>query len=117
MQEPRVYLTASRQLALHYIWDTQRLGIKMLMLDIRNDGTLVFQEMFSGALEYFYKGVSGCTYHCEGGVPTDSSVATSVAANVIAPVVDGEYIDDVHEHILRYERQGKFVYEHYEDLP
>ena len=64
----------------------------MLMLDIRNDGTLVFQEMFSGALEYFYKGVSGCTYHCEGGFPTDSSVATSVAANVIVPVVDCEYM-------------------------
>lgn len=29
-------------------------NFKMPMLDIRKDGTLVFQEMFSGALAYFY---------------------------------------------------------------
>lgn len=116
-QEPRVYLTSNRQLALHYIWDTQRLGLKMPMLDIRNDGTLVFQEMFSGALKYFYKGISGYIYQCEGDYPADPNVPTSVSTNEIVPVIDCEYIDDVYEHILRYEAQGKFIYEHYEDLP
>lgn len=117
LQEPRVYLTTSRQLALHYIWDTQRLGMKMPMLDIRSDGTLVFQEMFSGALEYFYKNVSGYIYHCEGDYPADPIVPTSVTADTAVTVIDCEYVDDVYEHILRYEKQGKFVYEHYEDLP
>lgn len=117
LQEPRVYLTTSRQLALHYIWDTQRVGVKMPMLDIRKDGTLVFQEMFSGALEYFYKGVSGCIYHCEGDYPADPTVPTGVATDAAVPVVDCEYIDDVYEHILRYGAQGKFIYERYEDLP
>lgn len=117
LHESRVYLTTSRQLALHYIWDTQRLGMKMPMLDIRNDGTLVFQEMFSGALEYFYKGVSGYIYHCEGDYPTDPTVPTSVTTDAVVPIVDCEYIDDVYEHILRYGTQGKFIYEHYEDLP
>lgn len=117
LQEPRVYLTTSRQLALHYIWDTERLGVKMPMLDIRDDGTLVFQEMFSGALEYFYKGVPGCIYHCQGDFPCDSTVPTSVIAETVVPVVDCEYIDDVYEEILRYEKQGKFIYEHYESLP
>ena len=117
MQEPRVYLTTNRQLALHYIWDTQRLGVKMPMLDIRNDGTLVFQEMFSGALEYFYKGVSGYIYHCQGDYPADPHVPTSAASATAVPVIDHEYIDDVYEHILRYEKQGKLIYEHYEDLP
>lgn len=117
LQEPRVYLTTSRQLALHYIWDTQRLGVRMPMLDIRSDGTLVFQEMFSGALEYFYKGVSGYIYHCEGDYQADPTVPTSVTTDAVVPVVDCEYIDDVYEHILRYEKQGKFIYEHYEDLP
>lgn len=56
LKEPTVYLTTSRQLALHYIWDLERIGVKCPMLDIREDGTLVFQEMFSGALEYFYRG-------------------------------------------------------------
>lgn len=114
---PHVYLTTSRQLALHYIWDTQRLGVKMPMLDIRKDGTLVFQEMFSGALECFYKGVSGYIYHCEGDYPVNPTVPTSVIADTIVPVVSCEYIDDVYEHIMSYEKQGKFVYEHYEDLP
>lgn len=119
LQEPRVYLTSSRQLALHYIWDTNRFGVKMPMLDIREDGVLVFQEMFSGALEYFYKGVSGYIYHCEGEYPesTDNGVPTCVTSREAVPVTDCEYIDDVYEHILGYEKQGKFVYEHYEDLP
>ncbi len=116
-QQPHVYLTASRQLALHYIWDTQRFGVKMPMLDIQKDGTLIFQEMFSGALEYFYKGVSGYIYHCEGDYPADATVPTSVIADAAVPVVDCEYIDDVYQHILEYEKQGKFIYEHYEDLP
>ena len=116
-QQPYVYLTTSKQLALHYIWDIQRIGVKMPMLDIREDGTLVFQEMFSGALEYFYKGVSGYIYHCEGNYPADARVPTSVISDAAVPVIDCEYIDDVYTHILQYEKQGKFIYEHYEDLP
>ena len=116
-KKPHVYLTTSRQLAMHYIWDIKRIGVKMPMLDIREDGTLVFQEMFSGALEYFYKGVSGYIYHCEGDYPADPAVPTSVIADAAVPITDCEYIDDVYEHILEYEKLGKFIYEHYEDLP
>ena len=104
LQEARVYLTTNKQLAAHYIWDSQRMGtVKMPMLDIRKDGTLVFQEMFSGALEYFYKGVSGYIYHCEGDYPASPTVPTSFIADEVVPITDCEYIDD--------------VYEHYEDLP
>ncbi len=117
LQEAKVYLTTSRQLAAHYIWDIQRLGIRMPMLDIRKDGTLVFQEMFSGALEYFYKGVSGYIYHCEGDYTADPAVPTSYTSDEAVPVTGCEYIEDVYEHILQYEKQGKFIYEHYEDLP
>ena len=117
LQQPRVYLTTSKQLALHYIWDTRRFGVKMPMLKIQEDGPLIFQEMFSGALEYFYKGVSGYIYHCEGDYPADATVPTSVTADAAVPVVDCEFIDDVYQHILEYEKQGKFIYEHYEDLP
>ena len=116
-QEPRVYLTTSKQLSLHYIWDTRRLPMKMPMLKICDDGTLVFQEMFSGALEYFYKGVSGYIYCCEGDFPIDSAVLTSVSTDRPVPIVDREYVDDVYERILQYEKQGKFIYERYEDLP
>ena len=97
-QKPLVYLTTSRQLALHYIWDTERLGVKMPMLDIRKDGTFVFQEMFSGALEYFYKGVSGYIYHCEGDYPitTDSGVPTCAVSDTAVSITECEYIEDMH---------------------
>lgn len=117
LQEPRVYLTTNRQLALHYIWDTKRFGVKMPMLDIRGDGTLVFQEMFSGALEYFYKGTAGYIYHCEGSYPADPHVPSSAVSDTAVPVTGCESINDVYEHILQYEKQGRFIYEHYEDLP
>ena len=119
IQEPLVYLTTSRQLALHYIWDTERIGVKMPMLDIRKDGVLVFQEMFPNALEYFYKGVSGYIYHCEGdyAINPDSCVPTCATSRETVLVTDCEYIENVHEEILDYLERGKLIYEHYEDLP
>ena len=119
IQEPLVYLTTSKQLALHYIWDKDRLGIKMPMVDIREDGTLIFQEMFPNALEYFYKGVSGCIYHCEGDYPInpDSLVPTCARSSDVVPITGCEYIENVYETILSYLEQGKLIYEHYEDLP
>ena len=119
IQKPLVYLTTSRQLALHYIWDKERLGIKMPMVDIREDGVLVFQEMFPNALEYFYRGVSGYIYHCEGdyAINPDSHVPTCATSGEAVPVTACEYIENVYEAILRYIDQGKLIYEHYEDLP
>lgn len=118
-KEPLVYLTTNRQLALHYIWDMERIGVKMPMLDIRQDGTLVFQEMFSGALEYFYKGVSGYIYRCVGDYELNHAVGVHSCATscTAVPVIDFEYIEDVYETILSYGEKGTFVYEKYEDLP
>ncbi len=119
LKEPLVYLTTSRQLALHYIWDEKRIGVKMPMLDIRRDGTLVFQEMFSGALEYFYKGVSGYIYRCIGDYEINSNVGVHTCATscVPVPVTDFEYIENVYERIVSYKDKGTFIYERYEDLP
>lgn len=119
LKEPTVYLTTSRQLAFHYIWDIERIGVKCPMLEIREDGTLVFQEMFSGALAYFYKGVSGYIYHCVGDYPQNSAtgVHTCATSGTAVPIADFEYIDDVYEHILQYEKEGKFIYQKYEDAP
>lgn len=119
LEEPVVYLTTSKQLALHYIWDTEKLEIKMPMLDIRKDGVLVFQEMFSGALEYFYKGLSGYIYHCVGDYPIndETGIFTCATSSKPVPIEDYEYIDDVYEKIMQYQEQGKFIYEKYETLP
>lgn len=119
LKEACVYLTTSKQLALHYIWNIKQYPIKSPMLYIRQDGVLVFQEMFSGALEYFYKGLSGYIYHCVGNykINDDVGVITCATSNEAVPITDFEYIDDVYEKIISYEKQGTFIYERYEDLP
>ena len=119
LEKPLVYLTTSKQLALHYIWDEKRIGVKMPMLDIRKDGVLVFQEMFSGALEYFYKGVSGYIYRCIGDyeISTDAGVYTCATSSEPVPVMNFEFIEDVYERIISYADKGTFIYERYEDLP
>jgi hypothetical protein len=119
LQEPCVYLTTNKQLALHYIWDVNRLPIKMPMLDIRKDGVLVFQEMFSGALKYFYNGLSGYVYHCTGTYELNSSIGVSSCAisKDDVEIKDSEFIADVYERIIEYGKYGTFIYEKFEDLP
>jgi len=118
LKKPCVYLTNNRQLAIHYIRDKRRLW-QSPTLDIREDGTLVYQEMFSGALEYMYKGVSGYVYHVSGdfGINTVPGVRFAAISDRNIPILDFEYIPDVYKAILSYADSGKFVYEHYEDLP
>lgn len=119
LKEPLVYLTTSKQLALHYIMDrVNRIGSSP-MLNIRQDGVLVFQEMFSGALEHIYKGLSGYIYHCVGSyhINTEAKVHTCATSSEPVPVTDVEFIPDVYERIIEYGKYGMFVYEKYEDLP
>jgi len=85
-------MTSSKQLAAHYIWPTEKYEIKSPMLDIRPDGTLVFQEMFSGALEYFYKGLSGWIYHCEGDY---EYTMASILENHLLPIVILNVVKDL----------------------
>ena len=94
-------------------------GVKMPMLDMHKDGVLVFQEMFSGALEYFYKGVSGYIYRCIGDyeISKDAGVHTCATSSEPVSVTDFEYIEDVYESIVSYADKGTFIYERYEDLP
>lgn len=119
IKEPTVYLTTSKQLATHYIWDYKRCQNKSPMLNIRTDGVLVFQEMYSGALEYLYRGLSGYIYHCIGEYDheNDAGVFTCATSKEPVPVTDVEFVSDVYERILSYEKQGTFQYERYEDLP
>jgi len=118
LKQPLVYMTSSKQLAAHYIWNTEKYAIKSPMLDIRPDGTLVFQEMFSGALEYFYKGLSGWIYQCDGDFQYNDNVGVFMTATsaLPVPIIDAEFVEDVYEHIIGYAEQGKFIYEKFEDL-
>jgi hypothetical protein len=115
LREPVVYLTTNKQLALHYIKDRK----ESPMLKICDDGKLIFQEMFSGALEYLYKGKSGYIYHCIGDYEINKNVGvmyTATPKNSVS-ITDYEYINDVYDKIMEYEKTGMFTYEKYEDLP
>jgi len=119
LKEPLVYLTTNEQLALHYIWDYERCSVKSPMLHIREDGVIVFQEMYCNALEYLYKGLSGYIYRCAGKYETENNagVPTCVTSKEPVKVIDCEFVEDVYERILSYEKKGAFIYERYEKLP
>jgi len=112
LPEPLVYLTTLKQLALHYI-------TRCRMLDIRADGTIVFQEMFSGALAHYYKGASGYLYTCRSDYALDpaSKVRFCATSARPVPVAACEWIEDVYERVMEYGGRGEFVYERYEELP
>jgi hypothetical protein len=113
LKEPMVYLSTNKQLALHYIKDRT----ESPTLKICEDGKLIFQEMFSNALKILYKGKSGYIYHCVGDYTINEQVGVMYTATSNKPVLinDFEYIEDVYEKIMEYEKIGMFVYEKYEN--
>ena len=118
LKEAAVYLTMRKQVALHYISNYRKLPFGSPMLDIRED-VIVYQEMYSGALELSCKGVSGYIYHCIGDyeMMEYNGVKSAAVAYTTVPVTDFEYIEDVYDKIMEYQKQGKFAYEKYEELP
>ena len=114
LNESCVYLTSNKQLALHYIWDLLRCPTKSPMIDIREDGTLVFQEMFSGALAFLYRGLSGYIYHCVGDYEISDRIGVIDCAksNEPVPICDFEYIDDVYERIMTVSDKSNRTYRH-----
>lgn len=66
-----------------------------------------------------YNGISGYVYRVSGdyGIDAVPGVRFAAISEVPVLVIDCEYIPDVYRAILSFEDKGKFVYEHYEDLP
>ncbi|MCL2773969.1 MAG: hypothetical protein FWD71_11530 [Oscillospiraceae bacterium] len=118
LKEACVYLTTRKQVALHYISNFKKLLFSSPMLYIGED-VITYQEMYSGALELSCKGVSGYIYHCIGDYEMNEShgVESCAVSYKPVPISDAEYIEDVYEKIMEYEKQGKFIYEKYEKLP
>jgi len=118
LKVPAVYLTTRRQVALHYISNWRSLPFGSPMLDIR-ETDIVFQELYPGALKLSCKGVSGYIYRCVGNfeMMEYNGVKTAAVSYESVPIAGVEFIPDVHDAIMEYEQQGKFIYEKYEDLP
>ena len=117
LKESVVYLTTNKQLALHYIWNKEKFPVTYPMLHICDDGKLIFQEMFSGALELFYKGLSGYIYHCVGEYEINGNVGVTTAAisKEKVSVFDYEFIENVYEKIMEYGKNGSFTYDKFEN--
>ncbi len=47
----------------------------------------------------------------------DTGVFTCATSKAPVPIADAEFVSDVYERIVSYEKQGTFIYERYEDLP
>jgi len=118
LKTPAVYLTIRKQVALHYISNYKSLPFASPMLNIR-EHDVVYQEMYPGALELSCKGVSGYIYRVEGDfeMMEHNGVPSAAVSYQSVPIADVEYIPDVYDSIMEYQRQGKFVYEKYEELP
>ena len=118
LKEAVVYLSTKRQIALHYASNYKELLFSSPMLDIQED-RIIYQEMYSGALELSCKGVSGYIYRCVGDYEMSENygVKTCAISYNPVPVTDFEYIEDIYDEIMKYKKQGKFVHEKYENLP
>ncbi|MGI6769262.1 MAG: hypothetical protein ACOX5E_00115 [Bacilli bacterium] len=118
LKEACVYLTNRKQVALHYISNFKTLPFSSPMLNIKDD-VIIYQEMYSGALELSCKGVSGYIYHCVGDykMSEDHGVKSCAVSYVPVPIIGVEYIEDVYKKIMEYKDEGKFIYEKYEELP
>lgn len=118
LKEPCVYLSTNRQIALHYASDYKKLLFSSPMLNIQ-ENVIIYQEMYSGALELSCKGVSGYIYHCVGEyeMSENHGFKTCAISHKPVPIESVEFIEDIYDEIMKYKEQGKFVYEKYEDLP
>jgi hypothetical protein len=118
LKEACVYLSTKRQIALHYASNYRKLPFSSPMLNIQDD-VIIYQEMYSGALELSCKGVSGYIYRCVGDyeMSENHGVKTCAVSYKPVPVADVEYIEDIYDEIMKYKEQGKFKYEKYEELP
>ena len=117
-REPCVFLTLNKQVALFYIWDSNRFTAKIPTFEVRKNGVIVFQEMWGGALKYLYKGLSGYIYRCVGSYELDPTFRINSVAlpkNEVE-IKDCEFIEDVYDRIVEYEKYGLFICEKYEEL-
>ena len=111
---PIVYLTPNRAYALFYIIDK---SINWITCGVKEDGAVHYDERFPNQLEKLYSGKCGYLYKCNdtefftSGKSRDIVVSKSPVA-----VTEYEFIPDVYQEILNYEKTGAIVVKRYENL-
>lgn len=115
LKYPCVYLSTNEALASIYIWNKD---YKWMTFEIREDGLPVYNESYKNGLSELYGGVSGCIYTCKGNFETDenTTIRHAVISKNPVEVLGEDVVDDAYERILRYEREGLLVINHFESL-
>ena len=114
-----LYLTENPVYALFYIWDAEhnkRTG-KYVTCFTKN-GKVYYEEQFPDQLKAFYKGVSGylyCIEHAEEFTPVDGW-EEMWSSRKDAEIEEVQYIPDVYDELMKYEKEGRFEVISYEKV-
>jgi len=112
--DPIVYLTPIRTYALFYIIDK---SINWFTCAVKEDGTVYYEERFPNQLKKLYSGKSGYIHKCNYKESFTSGKSRGiVVSRSPIDVIDFEFIPDVYQEILNYEKTGAVVVKRYEDL-
>ena len=110
-----IYLTPNRAYALFYIIDKNINWITCSVKD--DDGKVHYIERFPNQLEKLYSGKGGYLYRCDDiGVFVPGKSRDIVVSQIPVTVAGYEFIPDVYQEILKYEKTGVVVVKRYENL-
>ena len=85
---------------------------------IRDDGIPVYNESFEGCLFEFYGNVKGYIYECDTDFEVDenTTIKHAVISKTPVAVQRVDIVENAYERILQYEKSGKLIINHYENL-
>ncbi|MDR0861274.1 MAG: hypothetical protein LBN30_00635 [Oscillospiraceae bacterium] len=103
---PVVYLSTLPAVAALYVYNKP---FKWLTYGFDVNGKPVYTESFPDSLSYFYRGVSGCVYACDGDFEYVESVGIrcAVISRAEVSVSDTLVVPDAYEFLLQAERDGE----------
>jgi len=111
---PIVYLTSNRAYALFYIIDK---SINWVTCGVKEDGAVHYDERFPNQIEKLYSGKCGYLYGCNDTEGFTSGKSRDIViSHASVKVVSCEFIPDIYQEILKYEKTGAIVVNRYEYL-
>ncbi len=114
-----VYLTDNRAYSLFYIWDSvHNLKKGKHVTAWIKDGVVYYEEQFPEQLKAFYDGVSGYLYRVEKDTyfcPVQNRESMWYSTEN-AIVERAEYIENVYDELLKYQKTGKLKIIRFDDV-
>lgn len=111
---PVVYLTPNRAYALFYIIDK---SINWVTCAVKENGVVHYDEHFPEQLKKLYRKKSGYLYRCNGTATLIPGKSRDIVVSQSpVEVADYEYIPDIYQEILHYEKAGAIIIKRYGGL-